>query len=152
MLRRYADPNEGLRLNGPDTHFANTIWSVVLTNNDPKYMIACPFTLVTNDGEYLVLFGRAFDFRNALSIYRRRDHPGQPFGGPGPDHGVLIRQIPLSDFWAPEHFPVMITDHTPAWFASGTFEFSSNNRILFHKTRWGGSFQICLADGKVTSR
>jgi hypothetical protein len=110
VLRRYVELNEGLRMNGPDAHFANPIWSVVLTNGHP----ACPYTLVTDDGEYLILVEGAFAFQNVLSIYRRRDHPGRPFGGPGPDHGVLVRQIPLSDLWPPEQIPEMVTDHTPS--------------------------------------
>jgi hypothetical protein len=56
---------------------------------------------------------------------------------PGPDHGVLIRKIPLNELWPPEQIPEMITDHTPQWFASGTFAFSPSpdNRTLIHKTR-----------------
>jgi hypothetical protein len=112
VLRRYVDLNEGLRMNGPDVHFANPLWSVVSTNSDRDGMIACPYTLVTDDGEYIVLVQGAFAFRDVLSIYRRRDHPGRPFGGPGPDHGVLVRQIPLSDLWPPEKIPQTVTDHT----------------------------------------
>jgi hypothetical protein len=132
-------------MNGPDVHFANPIWSVVLTNSD----LACPYTLVTDDGEYLILVGGAFAFRDVLSIYRRRDHPGRPIGGPGPDHGVLVRQIPLSDLWSPEQIPESMTDHTPTWFANGTFAFSADNRTLIHKTRWGRTLQISLETGAV---
>lgn len=145
VIRRYVNPNEGLRMNGPDIHFANPIWSVVLTNSD----LACPYTLVTDDGEYLILVRGAFAFQNVLSIYRRRDHPGRPIGGPGPDHGVIVRQIPLSDLWSPEQIPENVTDHTPAWFASGTFAFSADNRTLIHKTRWGRTLQISLETGAV---
>ncbi len=127
---------------------ANPIWSVVSTNRDLEGMIVCPYTLVTDDGEYLILFQGAFAFRNVLSIYRRPDHPGRPFGSPGPDHGVLVRQIPLSDLWAPEQIPKMVTDHTPMWFAGGTFAFSPDNRTLIHKTRWGRTLQIDLETEK----
>ena len=144
VLRRYVDLNEGLRMNGPDVHFANPIWSVVLTNSD----LACPYMLVTDDGEYLILVGGAFAFRGVLSIYRRPDHSGRPIGGP-PYHGVLVRQIPLSDLWPPEQIPETMTDHTPAWFASGTFAFSADNRMLIHKTRWGRTLQISLETGGV---
>jgi hypothetical protein len=144
VLRRYVDLNEGLRMNGPDTHFANPLWSVVLTNSD----LACPYTLVTDDGEYLILVGGTFAFQNVLSIYRRPDHSGRPVGGP-PYRGVLVRQIPLSELWPPEQIPKNMTDHTPAWFASGTFMFSAGNRTLIHKTRWGKTFQISLENGTV---
>ena len=36
---------------------------------------------MTDDGEFLVLIGDYFG-PAALSIYRRRDHPGLPFGDP----------------------------------------------------------------------
>ena len=71
------------------------------------------------------------------------------FWGSGPDHGVLVRQIPLLDLWPPEHIPGMINDHTPLWFASGTFAFSPNNRTLIHKTRWGKTLEISLETGQV---
>jgi hypothetical protein len=151
VFRRYVDLNEGLRLNGPNTYWADPLWSVVFANSGKPHLIACPYTLVTDDGEYLVLVGSFFE-QAALSIYRRRDHPGQSFGGPGPDHGVLVRQIPLLDLWPPEHIPEIITDHTPQWFASGTFEFSSDNRTLIHKTRWGKILQISLVTGEIKSQ
>jgi hypothetical protein len=151
VLRRYVDINEGLRLNGPNAYWAGSIWSVVFTSSGKTPLIACPYTLVTDDGEFLVLISDFFG-PAALSIYRRRDHPGLPFGGPGPDHGVLIRQIPLLDLWPPEHIPVMITDHTPLWFASGTFVFSPDNRTLIHKTRWGKTLQISLVTGEIKSQ
>ena len=47
--------------------------------------ISCPYTLVTDDGEYLILIG--FEFQHPLTIYRRREHPGHPFIDRGPDHG-----------------------------------------------------------------
>jgi hypothetical protein len=146
VLSRYTDPNEGLRLHGPNVYWADTLWSVVFTNPS---VIACPYTLVTDDGEYLILVGGGFFGHASLSIYRRRDHPGQPFGGPGPDHGVLVREIPLHDLWPLEEIPEMITDHTPQWFASGTFAFSPDNRTLIHKTRWGKTFQISLLTGEI---
>jgi hypothetical protein len=105
---------------------------------------------VTDDAEYLILIGGGFlGDAAALSIYRRRDHPGQPIGGPGPDHGVLVRQIPLHDLWSEEQIPQMITDHTPQWFARGTFAFSPDNRTLIHRTRWGKTFWISLATGEI---
>jgi hypothetical protein len=147
VLSRYTDPNEGHRLNGPDAYWADALWSVVLTSRER--VIACQYALVTDDGEYLILVGRGYLDGVALSIYRRRDHPGQPFGGPGPDHGVLVRQIPLHDLWSREQIPQIITDHTPQWFASGTFSLSSDNRTLIHKTRWGKTLQISLASGEI---
>lgn len=146
VLRRYTERNDGLRLNGPDVSWADPLWSVVLTPSNLAQFKVCSYTLVTDDGEYLILVGVG---TNALSIYRRRDHPGRPLGGPGPDHGVLVRQVPLSDLWPPEHMPVMITDNTPLWFAGGTFAFSPDQRTLVHKTGWGATLRISLETGQV---
>ena len=151
VLSRYVDPNDGNRLNGPNTYWAFNLWSVVVTNSGKPPFISCPYTLVTDDGEYLIIVGGFFG-EAALSIYRRRDHPGQPFGGPGPDHGVMVRQIPLSELWPPERIPDVIDDHTPEWFAVGTFSFSSDNRTLIHKTRWGTTLQITLESGQVRTK
>jgi len=147
VIPRYIERNEGQRLNGPNTPWSGSLWSVVFTSGGRTPLILCSYTLVTDDGEFLVLISDGFE--PALSIYRRRDHPGLPLGGPGPDHGVLIRQIPLHDLWPPEHIPVMITDHTPLWFASGTFAFSLDNRTLIYKTRWGKTLEISLETGHV---
>jgi hypothetical protein len=153
VLRRYVDLNEGLRLNGPDAYWAaHPLWSVAFTSSNEAQIIACSYALVTDDGEYLILVGGGFFGQAALSIYRRRDHPGQPFGGPGPDNGVLIRQVPLSDLWPKEQIPRGIEDHTPRWFASGTFAFLPDNRTLIHKTRWGTVLQIDLQTGEVRGK
>jgi hypothetical protein len=60
-----------------------------------------------------------------------------------------VRQILLGDLWSQEQIPQMITDHTPQWFASGTFAFSPDNRTLIHRTRWGKTFRISLATGEI---
>lgn len=148
VIRRYVDPNEGLRLNGPDNYWADTLWKVVLINDHRSEFSACHYTLVTDDGEYLVLVGTQIG-PAALTIYRRRDHPGQPLGGPGPDHGVLIRQIAWTDLWPSEHAPEMFTDETPEWFAGGSFAFSANDTALLYKKSSGKSFQVDLATGSV---
>jgi hypothetical protein len=150
VLHRYVDPNEGLRLDGPDAYWTNQLWSVVFTSTDkPFYPPSCPYTLVTDDGEFLILVGPDAP---ALSIYRRRLHPGQPIGDPGPDHGVMVRQIALSDLLPPEHIPTMFTDHTPQWYGGGTFAFSPDNRTLIHKTRWGNTLQISLVTGAISTQ
>ena len=147
VFGRYIDINESHRVNGTNKYYANPIWSVVFERGDQTRVPACPYLLVTDDGEYVILFGDLF--LQHLTIYRRRDHPGQPLGGSGPDHGVLVREVPLTELWSPEHIPSIETDSTPKWFAGGTFAFSSDNRTLIHKTRWGTTLQIDLATGEV---
>ena len=129
-------------------------WSVVLDSmpmhNEPE----CPLPLITNDGEFLVLLhlGGVFSPEDAvLQIYRRRDHLGDPVGK-GPDHGVFIKTIALKEIWSPDKVAEntgLWTDHTPEWFAGGTFEFSSDCRELTHQTRWGNTVRIKLDDGST---
>ncbi len=155
VLSRYVDPNDGLRVDGPDAYWAHPLWTVVFDGSDKRPPVACPYTLVTDDAEFLIFVENYGLYHTALRIYRRRDHPGQPLGGTGPDHGVFVRDIPLSELWPAEHFPtnpidMTITDHTPQWYAGGTFAFSADNRTLIHKTRWGNTVQVNLMTGVVT--
>jgi hypothetical protein len=99
-------------------------WSVRLTKGE-----SCPLSLISDDGNFLILL-RTFD--SALRIYRRPED-GQ--------NGVLVRDIALKEIW-PEHKwqewrDMVMTDDSPLWFKGGTFEFSSDSRVLIHKTRWG---------------
>ena len=149
VLGRYYR-GEGNRLNGPDSYWLYTLWSVVITNSGKSLFISCPYTLVTDDGEYLILIGSKF--QNPLTIYRRREHPGHPFIDRGPDHGVLIRQIPLRDLWPPEHTEeITDVEESTSWYAYGTFSFSPDNQTLIHKTRWGTTLHINLKTGDVIS-
>jgi hypothetical protein len=133
-------------------YWSAPLWSVVFSNNGKPIFSGCPYVLMTDDGEYLILVGNTILKTDAaLSIYRRRDHPGQPIGGQGQDHGVLVRQIPLRDLLASEQIPTMITGETPQWYASGTFAFSPDNRTLIYKTRLGKTLQISLVTGEIDS-
>src|SRR5437660_4779928 len=83
------------RLIAPVTHWTNWLqWSVVLRPRNKQPVTACPLTLITDDGEFLiVLHLHTADF-DALQIYRRRDHIGDP-ARRGLDHGVFIKNITL---------------------------------------------------------
>ena len=152
VMSRYSEPNQGITMNGPNSYWAHEMWSVVFKNPDRGPVVGCPYTLVTDDGEFLVLVGDGFLGSDALSIYRRQNHPGQPIVVYGPDHGALVRKVQLSELWPSERIEHMITDATPQWFAGGTFAFSADNRTLVHKSRWGQTKSIDLATGKVTSQ
>jgi hypothetical protein len=147
VFSRYSDAHQGL-LDGPNSYWRHPMWSVVFDNGG-RPVVSCPYTLVTDDGEFLVLFGEGFHVRDALTIYRRGDHPGQPFGG----RSVLVRQIPLSDLWPAERIQHLGTDEAQSWFiGGGTFAFSADNRTLIHKTRWSQTLCISLETGRVTSQ
>jgi len=146
IFTRYSERNEPLRLNGPDSYWAHELWKVTLNREDKATFAICPYVLVTDDGEYLILLGD-YPGRSALSIYRRRDHPGLPYNGT--NDGQLIRQVPLADLWPRENLPDGFMSGDPLWFAKGTFSFLPDNRTLIHTTRWGKTFQIDLQTGEV---
>lgn len=129
-------------------------WTIVLDSQYGRPIPGCPLSLVSDDGEFLVLLneGTIIFGDPALRIYRRRDHPGDPVRE-GPDRGVFIRDIPLREIWPEARLPghELVTDETPQWFAGGTFDFSENSRVLIHKTRWGNTVRIGLLDGSVWS-
>jgi hypothetical protein len=125
-------------------------WSVVLTPTGLGY--SCPLALVTDDGEFLLLVSRdnvVAPNSEALRIYRRRDHPGDP-SREGPDHGIFVKAIPFTEIWTTEKIQAHEsgTDHTPAWFVGDSFDFSADNRELVD-TSGKGSISIDLSDGAV---
>jgi hypothetical protein len=131
-------------------------WSVIIEPSGTRPIPGCPFPLITDDGEFLIVLSEsAIDFGDpALRIYRRRDHPGEPrpVGEPrpeGPDHGIVVKDISLNEIWPPGHLPRLVSDETPQWFDGGTFEFSPDCRMLIHKTRWGNTVNINLPDGSI---
>jgi hypothetical protein len=133
-----------------------TIWSVVLDPSRMQNEDGCPLPLITDDGEFLILvqtgpvLGPA---KAVLRIYRRRDHPGDAMRR-GPDHGVFIKDIALTDLWPQERANALTgwTDETPQWFVGGSFEFSADYREMIITTRWRNTVHIRLDDGSLTSR
>lgn len=57
VYRRYTDPNEGLRLNGPNAYWADPFWKVEFRRNSKSFAVTCSYILVPDDGEYLVFVG-----------------------------------------------------------------------------------------------
>jgi hypothetical protein len=127
-----------------------TIWSVVLDPSRMQNEDGCPLPLITDDGEFLILVqtGPVFGSAKAvLRIYRRRDHPGDPMRQ-GPDHGVFIKDVALTDLWPQERADALTdwTDETPQWFVGGSFDFSADYREMIVTTRWGNVVHIRLDD------
>lgn len=145
--------NEKDRITGPGTYWTDwTQWSVVL---DPRSLfVGCPLSLITDDGEFLVVIGAHDAPTFALRLYRRREHTGQLTVAEGPDYGVLVRNISLSEIWPADKLreAAITTDATPQWFSGGTFEFSPDNRALIHKTRWGNIVSVNLQNGSVSKK
>jgi hypothetical protein len=134
-----------------------TDWTLLLDPSQIHNEPGCPLPLITDDGEFFILVqtGPVFgDAKAVLRIYRRRDHPGDPMRE-GPDHGVFIKDVAITDLWPKERIdaiPVMWTDHTPEWFVGGSFEFSADCREMIVKTRWGEHVNIWLEDGSLIRR
>jgi hypothetical protein len=130
-------------------------WSVVLdSTNSRPWVPPCPVSLVTDDGEFLVIVhSYIVASGSALQVFRRRDHLGEPLRETGPDHGMLVKDIPLNQLWPANKLAMagVVNDGTPQWFAGGTFEFTPDSRVLVHKTRFGTTVRIRLSDGSVST-
>lgn len=144
--------NQKDRLTSDSTFWTDFLeWSIVIDLRKEPSVSPCPNFLITNDGEFLVIFaGRFVD--GALRIYRRRDHPGNP-RIEGEDHGVFIREVSLKELWPANAYDrwrsQSFTDESPQWFAGGSFVFNQDSRQLIYKTQWGNTARIQLADGSV---
>ena len=135
MIHKVASPNEYWISGGWNG------WSVQIEKGD-NFMSSCPIPIISDDGEYLILLG-SFDW--AMRIYRRA---GQGY------NGILVKDITLKDIWPENKWQEWRnagwTDETPEWFAGSSFVFSSDSHALMHKTRWGNTVRIGLADGSVS--
>ena len=142
--------NEKDRLSSPGTYWGDTAQWTVLPNPHPTgFVDRCPLSLITDDGEFLILLNEGSPFDPGLQIYSRRDHLGDPLRE-GPDQGVFIKTITWRELWPKGTVPDQTwTDSSPQWFSGGTFEFSQNNQVLVHKTRWGNTIRIHRADGTL---
>jgi hypothetical protein len=148
------EANDGLRVNGPNTYWDYqpllTTWSVHLPFAGSPGIVGCPYMLVTDDGEYLLLL-QSYALKGAILLFRRRDHPGEPRVDRSYNLGVLVREIPVDEVDPPPTTVLgrTMTDHTPQWYSHGTFSFSLDNRTLLYN-KGSGSVQIDLATGVVT--
>lgn len=146
--------NGGLRLSGPNTYWDYqpllTTWSVHLPSPESPGIVGCPYMLVTDDAEYLLLL-RSYAINGAILLFRRRDHRGQPRAGRDYNSGVLVREIPVDEIDPPPTTVLgrTMTDHTPQWYSHGTLSFSPDNRTLFYN-KASRSVRIDLATGVVT--
>ena len=149
--------NEKDKLVAPAIYWTDSpIWSVVPIS-DP-FNEGCPLPLITDDGEFLILLGIGPMFPNngpAMRIYRRRDHPGDLIKE-GPDHGVLVRDVTLTDLWPLDKVRALTntlwTDESPQWFAGGNIDFTPDNREMIVTSRWGNAVRIQLNDGSLTKK
>jgi hypothetical protein len=123
-------------------------WSVQIEQRD-NFMSSCPISILSDDGEYLILLNSTpwASPNSAMRIYRRA----------GEGHkGILVKDIGLKDIWPEKKWQEWRnagwTDETPEWFAGGSFAFSSDSRTLIHKTSWGNTVHISLADGSVSPK
>ena len=147
VYRRYTDPNEGLRLNGPNAYWAGAFWKVEFRRNSKSFAVACSYILVPDDGEYLVFVGSG-PLGNAFTIYHHRSH--DPSLGPlVSQQGELVREIKLAELWPSDSADNIWTDHTPQWFAGGVFAFSSDEKRFTYQDKSGRKVEIDLRTGEL---
>jgi hypothetical protein len=151
VMPQVNEPNDYLHVNGPNSYWPmDTIWRVAFDfdSKDGREPIACAYTLITDDAEFLV-FLNGWPVGAAMTIYRRSYEPRFPGNFSQSDHGMLVRAVPITDMLEKQPIPDFITDHTPSWFSGGDFKFSPDNRTLIHKTKSGATLLIDLATGVV---
>ncbi|MGB8129070.1 MAG: hypothetical protein WCG81_04705 [Candidatus Angelobacter sp.] len=143
------------KLSTPATYWTNWArWSIVVRPEQLHSMQGCPVPLISDDGEFLLLLQTGFISANdhVLEIYRC-DHSASK-GASSTNLGVFVKGLSLKEFWPTSELPsrgTMWTDESPQWFADGSFIFSSDDRQLIHKTRWGNSVRINLTDRSVSA-
>ncbi|HWY67420.1 MAG TPA: hypothetical protein VNX88_02085 [Terriglobales bacterium] len=151
VMSKAAFLNDYQRISAPVTYWGDWAWAVVLDMNKEadRSFSFCGVPLITDDAHFLILLATGPAFRSALRIYRQGDSSDRMEDGT--IKGVLVKEIKLNELWpAAKIDPILVwTDHTPEWFAFGTFDFTPDNLQLIHKTRWGNAVRINLSDGKV---
>jgi hypothetical protein len=143
--------NDSQKISAPVIYWGDWPWAVVLDMNNQadRSFSSCAVPLVTDDAQFLILLATGPAFNSALRVYRKGDYSDRMQDGTV--KGVLVRDIKLEELWpATKIDPSRVwTDHTPEWFAGGSFDFAPGNLQLIHKTRWGSTVRINLPDGKV---
>lgn len=143
--------NESQKISAPVTYWGNWPWAVVLEMNNQvdQPFLSCAVPLVTDDAQFLILLATGPVFSSALRVYRKGDSSDRMQDGTV--KGILVRDIKLEELWPTAKIATQIwTDHTPEWFAGGSFEFAPGDLQLIHKTRWGSTVRVNLPDGEVS--
>jgi hypothetical protein len=144
--------NDSQKISAPAIYWGDWPWAVVLDMNNQAdgSFSSCAVPLVTDDAQFLILLATGPVFNSALRVYRKGDSGDRMQDGTV--KGVLVRDIKLEELWpATKIDPRRIwTDHTPEWFAGGSFDFAPGNLQVIHKTRWGTTVRINLPDGKAS--
>jgi hypothetical protein len=143
--------NDSQKISAPVIYWGDWPWAVVLDMNNQAdgSFSSCAVPLVTDDAQFLILLATGHVFNSALRVYRKGDSGDRMQDGTR--KGVLVRDIKLEELWPATKIDPSRpwTDHTPEWFAGGSFDFAPGNLQLIHKTRWGSTVRINLPDGKV---
>ena len=152
VMSKLTFVNDYQKVSAHVTYWGDLPWAVELDMSDLSdrgFTVSCAVPLVTDDGRFLALLATGPAFDGVVRVYSRRDddHRMQD----GTVKGVLIKTIQLKELWPPNEINAVKIwdDHTPDWFAGGTFEFNPENSELIHATRWGNTDYITLRDGTV---
>jgi hypothetical protein len=123
-------------------------WQVVLEAGNP--MLDCPFPLISETGEYLVLLSDtspASSRTAAMEIYRepsRTDVPGTP------RRGLFVKDLTLRDLWGEKDYSDL--QHiSESWLEKGSFEWGTDHHSLVYKTPWKCVVHIDVNTGAVSN-
>lgn len=150
IYQRYQELNANQAITGPNTYWdLGPLWSVPL-NSTESGGLSCAYTLVPDSAEFLVILSERSS-GSGMEIYHRREHPGQQIVSGGPDHGVLVRSVPVEELRPDDPQPVAFISGPPLWYAGGTFHFSADNKALVYQSHGGKTYTISLPTGVVTT-
>ncbi len=68
VYRRYTELNEGLRLNGPNTYWADPFWKVEFSPRTKSFPVACSYVLVQITGSTLSSLARHLALHSRSTI------------------------------------------------------------------------------------
>lgn len=116
---------------------------------DGLFASSCPLSLVTDDGEFLVLLAQRAAGSADWGVLRIYQWDRKSGGIPG--SGRLVEELPLKKFYFPLFVLPCCTDETPTWFAGASWNFSADDRQLIYKSQYGNTVRISLGNGSVSS-
>ena len=140
VLRKDADP----WLAGPNAYWTWPRWELSFQRGMKGPFHACDYVLVPDSGEFLIFAGSNLG-PYALTIYHRSGVAPSS----GPYQGELVREIPLAELWPSDPPRDILTDHTPQWFAGGTFTFSVDQKTLLYRDKDSRRVEVELATGEI---
>lgn len=142
--RLTSKPGTNTGISGPNAYWSSAVLWEVRTGGQGGE--ACPYPMISGDGESLVLIGNMFN-SYAMKIYHRDAEEERSLTDGR--HSRLVAKLSLAQLWPRQKSSGTWSTDAPQWFANDNFSFSDDNRKLIHRTKWGETQFIDLATGLI---